>query len=214
MLPKIIAVVGKSGCGKTWVAAAMAELLSRPLVVIVHTHPDPSYLRMLDRARTRAVGVYRGAPPLGADFLLQALVDGIRYVYISIYNLSPDEARAWIDSLIPDLEAIGNLGLIIDEAHRFCPHDCVPENLVRLPRWSRSIGIDVVFVTHRLVDLSPDLRAVLTYLVMFHCDEPRDLAEYALRIGNDAVADLKQLAPWEHVIFDLERGRRSPVRVL
>jgi hypothetical protein len=214
--PKIVAVVGKSGCGKTWVAARMAALLSRPLVVIVHTHRDPSYLQHIDATRTRFVGVYRGAPPLGSQFFLDALADGLRYVYISIYSLGPDAARAWLDSLVPDLEAIGNLALIVDEAHRFCRHEYVPERLVELPRWARSIGIDVVFVTHRLVDLSPDLRTVLTYLVLFHSDEPRDLAECALRlsVGQEAVEAVRSLSPWQHIVVDLEHGRRSPVRVI
>jgi len=214
--PKLIAIVGKSGCGKTWVAARMAALLSRPLVVIVHTHQDPSYFAHIDEASTRLVGVHRGAQPLGTPFLLDCIAAGVRYVYISIYELGPNAAREWLDSLVPSLEAIGNLALIVDEAHRFCRHEYVPERLVELPRWARSIGIDVVFVTHRLVDLSPDLRTVLTYLVMFHSDEPRDLDECSQRLGMDrAWGDVvRSLAPYEHVVIDLEHGRRSPVRVI
>jgi len=214
--PKIIAIVGKSGCGKTWVASRMAARFARPLVVIVHTHPDPSYLRQVDRARARFVGVYRGAQPLAASFLVDCVRSGVRYVYVSIYNLGPDEARAWLDSLVPALEAVGNLCLIVDEAHRFCRHEYVPERLVELPRWARSIGIDVVFVTHRLMDLSPDLRTVLTYLVLFHSDEPRDLAECSQRLGAARAIEsvVRSLSPWQHVVIDLEHGRRSPVRVV
>jgi hypothetical protein len=213
--PKIVAIVGKSGCGKTFLMALIARLVSRPFVVIVHTHQDPSYLRQLEPGLTHFVGVHRGARPLGAQWFVDRIRKGFRYVYISIYDLTPDEARAWIDSLIPPLESIGNLALIIDEAHQFCRHEFVPENLVRLPRWARSIGIDIFFVSHRLVDLSPDLRAVLTYLVMFHSDEPRDVAECMNRLGQDrGVNVLRTLAPWQHVVFDLEQRTHSPVRVL
>ncbi len=212
--PKLAAIVGKSGCGKTFLTALVARLVARPFVVIVHTHQDQSYLRQLELRRVAFVGVHRGAGPLSVEWFVSKIRAGYRYVYISIQDLTPDEARTWIDSLIGPLEKIGNLALVVDEAHQFCRHDHIPESLVRLPRWARSIGIDVFFVTQRLVDLSPDIRAVLTYLVMFNCDEPRDLAEYATRLGRTQVSKLQRLAPWQHIVFDLVSGRHSPVRVL
>jgi DNA helicase HerA-like ATPase len=214
--PRLIAVSGKSGTGKTTLAAAMARASSRRLVVIIATYQDPSYLSAIDPNRTRFVAVYSGAVPLLGEYILDTMRQGFRYLYISIKNLGPDEARAWIDGLVSALEEVGNLTLVVDEAHLFCRHEYVPPRIVQLCRWARSIGIDVVFISHRLTDLSPDIRAVLTYAVLFQTDEPRDVADLCLRLGvprEDGAALLRRLTDWQHIVYDLQRGRHSPPQV-
>jgi DNA helicase HerA-like ATPase len=215
--PRIVAVVGKSGTGKTTLAGAMARASSRRLVVIVSTYQDPAYLQFLDSRKTRSLAIYSGARHLTGDDIADTLRSGYRYLFIAIYDLGPDEARDWIDALIPALEAVGNLAMFIDEAHRFCRHEYVPPRILQLGRWARSIGIDIVFVTHRLTDLSPDIRSVLTYLVMFQTDEPRDVAELSLRLGiprDDGARLLRDLTDWQHVVYDLQRGRHSRPQTL
>jgi DNA helicase HerA-like ATPase len=190
----------------------MAQASSRRLVVIVSTYQDPSYTSQIDLRRTRFLGIYTGARHMTGADIQQTIDAGQRFLFVSIYNLGPDEARDWLDGLVPALEAVGNLTLFIDEAHRFCRHEYAPPRLIQLGRWARSIGIDIVLVTHRLVDISPDIRTVLTFLVMFQTDEPRDVAELSLRLGlprEDGARLLRSLTNWQHVVYDLQRGTHS-----
>jgi len=64
-------------------------------------------------------------------------------------------------------------------------------------RTARASGVDVFLMTHRLVDIHPTLRAVLTYLVLFQTSEHRDLALFdrEMGLGADIAGTLKGLPP-------------------
>lgn len=65
--------------------------------------------------------------------------------------------------------------LCIDEAHVLLRYGLVHRELVRLIRGSRHYGCSVYIATQRLVDVIPDVRAVVTDMFIFRTTSFRDL---------------------------------------
>lgn len=212
--PKHVGVVGKSGSGKTFVCGRMVARWARPFVVFVSNRRDPSILHHIDESKAMFADVYRGAGPISSAWVHSVIAKGYRYLYITIHNLKPADAQAWLDSLVDAIEPIGNLGLFIDEAHRVCSDKHNPERLIELIRWGRACGIDIVLISQRIYDIDPDLRSVLNYAVLFQNDHPADLNELRGKFGLTAadVLEVSSLRPRQHILIDRDHSKRSPIR--
>jgi len=61
----------------------------------------------------------------------------------------------------------GNALICVDEAHIYLRQFTVPDIMVSTIRNARHIGLDVCIVTHRLQDISTDIRVVITDIFLF-----------------------------------------------
>jgi len=166
--------------------------------VIVHTKPDESYLAHIDRKRARFVA--GGRHLVNSDFLRQTRRD-YRYLWLSVYDLSPDETREFLSSLVGAIKQVGNLALFIDEAHLFCSRFQAPRCVVGFMRGARHYGVDVILVSQRLRDIDVGIRCVLTHLIVFRTTDETDLNILAgeLGVGKEVAREIKFLPNRKHI---------------
>ena len=199
MTPKIILVLGTTYTGKSWVTSDFVAHLRRPFIIIVHTHPDESYLHQLS-SQTRFVAVSSVSYRVTSRFLEETR-RRYRCLWLSVYDLDLMETREFLSSLAQAIKIVGNLGLVIDEAHLFCSRFQVPRDVIGFIRGARFYGVDVVFVTHRLKDLDIGIRCVLTHLVLFRTVEQADLDVLAGELDMRRAAEQLRLLPNKKHLF-------------
>jgi len=206
---KIALILGTTNSGKSWLAGRVAAEVARPFVVVVHIHRDPSYLHHLT-GPVRFVAVTSDSYTLTPAFLQQTR-QKYRYLWLSVYDLSPAQVSAFLSSLVSSVKQVGDLALFIDEAHFFCSRYQVPDSLIGFIRGARKYGVDIVLITQRLKDIDIGIRCVMQQLVLFKTIEPLDLDVLAtdLRMGARA-EEVRALPPWHHLYVDLIAGDTSP----
>jgi len=213
MVPKIALVLGTTYTGKTWAGGWLAAHIRRSFVVIVHTHRDTSYLQHIGR-RVRFVAVRSPRTHISAAYLRQTR-RRYRYLYLSVYDLSPEETKLFLSSLIVAVKEEGNLALFIDEAHLFLSRYQVPREVVGFIRGARFYGVDVILISHRLKDIDVGIRCVLTHLILFRTSERVDLDILARELDLGSAADRVRLLPDRKHLFVNRRtgfiGRQTQI---
>ena len=215
MIPKIILDLGTTYTGKSYGAGWIAAHSTRPFVVIVNIRRDPSYLAHIDPAKTRFVKVLTPHCTVTAD-LLKKTRTGSRYLFFSIYDLSPDETTTFLESLVGAVREVGDLLLIIDEAHLFCSRFQAPKKLIGFIRGARHYGVDILLVSQRLKDIDVGIRCVLTHLILFRTTEATDLDVLSgeLGLGQAATETIRTLPDRQHVFCNRRTDYISPPNIL
>lgn len=211
--PKIALILGTTYTGKSYAAGYLASRIRRDFVVIVHLRRDPSYFFHVDPRRTRFVSVSTGQHLVSPNFLRATRAAGYRYLWLSVYDLSPDETKEFLTSLVRAVKEVGNLALFIDEAHIFCARHQVPPAFIGFVRGARHYGVDVVLVTQRLKDIDVGIRCVLTHLVLFRTVEAMDIEVLAgeLGVGTDA-EELRHYPDGVHLFVNRRTGEKRRKR--
>lgn len=172
--------------------------------MIVHTHRDASYLSHMKKARF--VAVRSGKTGLTASYLRQTKRH-YRYLYLSIYDLTPEETKAFLSRLISAVKEVGNLALIIDEAHLFLSRFQAPQEVIGFVRGARFYGVDVIMVTHRLKDIDIGIRCVITHMMLFRSVDSGDIDLLAHELGmGDAAQTIRHLPDRKHIFVDRRTG--------
>lgn len=206
LAPRHVLFLGTTYTGKTYAAAWFARRILRQFVVIVHTHPDPSYLSQLEPGRVRFVAVTSSSHTVSPAFLEETR-RRFRYLYLSVYDLDPEQLDRFLVSLVESVKATGNLALFIDEAHLFCSRFLVPGALVGFVRGARHFGCDIILVTQRLHDLDVGLRCVLTHLVVFRTVEALDLSILSRQLDLESRAEeIRTLPSRRHLFVNRRTG--------
>ena len=213
MIPKIALILGTTYTGKSWVGAWLAKHICRKFVVVVHTHRDTSYLEQLGR-RVRFVAVRSPHTQVTAAYL-QATRRRYRYLYLSVYDLSPEQTKLFLSSLVAAVKEAGNLALFIEEAHLFLSRFQVPREVIGFMRGARFYGVDVVLISHRLKDIDVGIRCVITHMILFRTTERVDLDILARELDLGAAADRVRLLPDRKHLFVNRRtgfiGRQTQI---
>jgi len=213
MIPKIALILGTTYTGKSWLGAWLAAHIRRQFVVIVHTHRDSSYLHHLKR-RVRFVAVRSPHTHISADYLHQTR-RRYRYLHLSVYDLSPEETKVFLSSLIAAVKEEGDLALFIEEAHLFLSRYQVPREVVGFIRGARFYGVDVIIISHRLKDIDVGIRCMLTHLVLFRTSERVDLDILTRELDLGSAAERVRLLPDRKHMFVNRRtgfiGRQTQI---
>jgi len=209
--PKIVAIIGTTYTGKSWTTSDFAARLRRPFIVVVHTHPDESYRQHhLFSGETRFVAIRAVSYRITSRFLDETR-RRYRCLWMSVYDLDLVQTKEFLSSLVQAVREVGNLGLLIDEAHLFCSRFQVPRQMVGFIRGARLYGVDVVLVTHRLRDIDVGIRCVLTHLILFRTVEQADLDVLAGELTLGQAADQLRLLPdRKHLFVNRRTGFISP----
>jgi len=211
MIPKIVLVLGTTFTGKSYAAGYLARHINRDFVVIVHSHPDESYLlHQAHKGKTRWVAVRAPHCTITPRFLAETR-NHYRYLYLSIYDLSLAQTRVFFSSLAAVARAVGNFALFIDEAHLYCRYQQVADEFVGFVRGARGWGIDLVLVTHRLHDIDVGIRCVITHMILFRTIEQNDIDVLGRELGmGQAAEQVRALPDRKHLFVDRRTGYISP----
>lgn len=207
--PKIALFLGTTYTGKSWAAGWFAAHINRPFVIIVHTHPDRSYLSHIQHTEASFIAVHRERYTVTPEFLRSMRAKG-RYLWLSVYDLSLEQTQKFLLSLVRSIESVGDLSLFIDEAHLFCSRFQAPTRLIGFIRGARFYGADVILVSHRLRDIDVGIRCVLTDLVVFRTVEPSDLDVLSDELGLRDMEDrIRSLPDRMFIYVDRREGKVS-----
>jgi len=190
--------------------------VSRPFVVIVHSEPDETYDKLLDDRQIRRVGVTGESYTVTPDFLEETRHKlGKRYLYLSVYDLTPEQVQRFLSSLVFSVRSSCDLCLLVDEAHSFCRRPFVAPAFLAFSRGARRYGVDLIYCTHRVRDLDIAIRANVSHLVLFRTMEGRDvkILRDELNLGRYADA-LRTLPDWYHFYVVRSSSRiHGPMRL-
>ena len=163
--PKIVLFVGAAGTGKTWAMGRCLRLTSQRPQVIVSRWADPSLLYHI-KPNANTVPRWNGGhiiiPQNGRHLLIVA-------------PLPTKELLLFQRDLARALMGLPRSVLAIDEAHMILRRGYVHSEMVRIIRGARHYGLTVYMATQRIVDVDPDIRAVVTDIFAFRTASGLDL---------------------------------------
>jgi len=91
--------------------------------------------------------------------------------------------------------------LMVDEA-RFVPNPEQNAHFDYIVRCTPRTDVTVILTCHGIVDVSPDLRRVADYWILFRLTMEADLDRVRERCGNDVADAVQQLAPYEYIVWN------------
>ena len=96
---------------------------------------------------------------------------------------------------------------IVDEAHLILPRTLrrLPEGLMELRARGRHYGIAVLYIAHRPVDVSSDLRELLDYIFLFHIPGGID-TRYLNQLRSGLGDATMELEPYHFVVYSANTG--------
>lgn len=190
----IVAVVGTARSGKTYWAAHVLQRVRRNKLIISSVE-DQTILEHVRLKPDRIVEVW--APvrriPLFPGCTYMIPVDLVGKEVVRFNNeLSVALRKSSWDGVV-----------MIDEAHTHLGN-WIGGGLISTIRASRHLGLDFVLVTHRLVDLATDFRAIFSHLVIFRTISDRD-ADLIYRMV-DLPEDVRKLPMRKCIVVNLRTG--------
>jgi len=173
MRNNIYLILGRPGCGKSWLARYLTK----------HYIKDDlrDYFVVLDDTEDHL----KELEPLGFvhcvfDRQLAAQLEQIDFVeYVKtkkrilfeVTDLLQEEVCRLVDKISLALASLGNSLLLIDEAHKFYPVNGSSPELERLTRGARKLGVDIIFVTQIPTSLNLTAIRLTTLLIVFQITE-------------------------------------------
>lgn len=213
MLIKNLLVVGTTYTGKSWLSGRVAHESPRSARVFVSNNVDKSFFttRGLKKKDTKFIAV-TGTDWTVPEHYLHAQRSQWTNIWFTTYDITTEQTKEFLVSLINAVKYTGNLLLTIDEAHSYLNYRNVPREVVAFFRGARRWGVDLQLITHRYHDLSIDIRCILTLATVFRVVERHDLevlsSEFAL--PPDVTEDIQGLALGEHYFVDRNSAYVSP----
>jgi len=116
-----------------------------------------------------------------------------RNIYV-VLSLPQDELELFLNDIAIALQKGHIRTLACDEGHVYLRHGQIPQEFMRILRAARHYNLNVYIATQRLVDIDPDVRAVLTDILIFRTLSERDLSLLRLEYGKDFAQDPRLLA--------------------
>lgn len=191
----IVAVVGTAKSGKTYWAAKILKRVRRNRLIISPVM-DRTIMEVVKLKPDRIVEVWTPVPrhiPLwpGVTYMVPANVVGKDVLKLNNAIAHSLRHSTW-DGVV-----------MIDEAHTMLGN-WQGGALIGTIRASRHLGLDFILVTHRLVDMATDFRAILSHLVIFRTVNDRD-ADLIYRLV-DLPVDVRKLPMLSYIVVNLRTG--------
>lgn len=192
-----LAVIGKSGYGKSyWTKKTLIPILVKFKPVII-----------FDRK-----GEYAGKKAVDSNpdwIALNGFAGFFERVNISggiekkVYVIKCDHEKDYINGFSFFQRLSAPVSIIIEEAHDIYKAKdffAAKEPLLRMVRWGRSEGVDIIPVTQRTMDMPPDIRSQITAWIVFHQNHDDDVKELS-KSGYTEAESVKTLEKTEFIHF-------------
>lgn len=199
-------VAGATGSGKSFFLRRVLLPLERRAIILDTTGDFIANRRDLEASGTVAVAetwddVVATLPRLAAA----------RDRWRLVTFLSQAECVELAGALLPErlftgksvARALGGCALVCDELSQFAPHNA-DEKILNLWRRGRHVGLTILGASQAPADVSPVVRGMSRYLVLFHLHEPNALGYFARMIPPAILAAHETLGPHECIVFDTE----------
>lgn len=197
---KNLLIVGAPGSGKS---LALGYFLSfcTGRVWILSTVLDSSILSRFVPSK-----IVRLRSPLQVQDLAPFL-EGGESLYFVVENLTSVEVASTLAFVA---KYARDLCLVVDEARTLLGGAKLSDDLLRLYRGARHVGVTTVTVTQRLVDIPADIRIVFSDLFIFTLTSFRDLKVIAEELPDRGLVEAVQaLRPLDYLYVDKQDGKRG-----
>lgn len=190
-------VAGRSGYGKSYFCKQTlipAMVKHRPVVV---------FDRKLEYAGPRSIDAdpsWKGYQGIEGFF---NHIEKTGFITQDVHVIACRKERDYIAGLRLFEQLQAPITIMIDEAHDVYKDPdffAAKKHLLKMVRWGRSFGIDVVIITQRTYDIPPDLRSQLTGLITFsqiHEDDIRAIS----KMGYTQTDEIQALEKREKLIL-------------
>lgn len=136
-----------------------------------------------------------------------------RRLYIETANLLEDEMKTLVNSLSRAFWRLGSGLFAVDEAWQFLSHKNPPLEFERLSRGGRKMGVDVMVITQRVVDIHPRILNSLNLIVSFRLTEKNDVERVARYFepvkGKDPRLVIPKMQQGHYLIKVTETGEQE-----
>jgi DNA helicase HerA-like ATPase len=204
MRNRIIGIIAPKGSGKTFHVSRMIASGELGKVAVFDMLHEDAYLHCCDE-------IIIGEPKKFAEALRQPNIK-IAYRPIIFEQVdgemhSPEFEQVYMRLVYP----LGNITIVIDEAHLLCSPATCPPMLVTANLIGRHRELSIVYITQRFAGVSRALTANTDEFFFYKIIEPRDLSGIRERCGSD-VAD--RVANLRRLDYDKVTGKVIPGEIL
>jgi hypothetical protein len=207
-------ITGKSGSGKSNTASVVAEELLDASVPLMLVDTDGEYYGLKEQYELLHVGGDNRCDlqvdASHADRLAKVALDrGVPIILDTSGFDDPDEGRELVGAVVERLfarekEARTPFLLVVEEAHEFVPQqgglDDVGETLVRVAKRGRKRGLGMCALSQRPASVSKDYITQCDWLVWHRLTWENDTAVVSRILGDEAAADVHELADGEAIV--------------
>lgn len=185
---KSILIFGKSGSGKSYLAARL--LAERHRVFIydkLHEYTDGVvfYADELDKLAAFWAHVYCG---------------NFRIIFRT-KTIDKQKRFIEIDMLSHLVWECGNMTFVIEEFAGYCSANYTPDMLGQIVLMGRHRNIELIGIQQRPFNLNPDIRSQTKEIYLFNTTEPGDL-DYFKGLTRESIADrMDQLKQYEYLYW-------------
>lgn len=181
-------ILGITGSGKSYFASYLiskyVSLKHRKYLVIVDsTDSYRESLSWLNHCNVSPVDFS------GIDF--EKIITESQFTLFEVSGLLPDQDVAFMDALSQAIINIGDVLLVVDEAHRYLPLYNPSDKFLILLREGRKYYIDVILITQFPTDLNLIARRQSNSLVIFKLLDNTDFDKLYLEIRPEHIIDLE-----------------------
>lgn len=195
-------ILGTTGTGKSHQAALLARHADCR-TLILHAHPDQTYTKVF-KNHYAAISVF--SPYTRRPIHLSKVRS--RVVQFFSTGLTSDENKEFLIAFSDVSRRSAPCMVIIDEAHQFLKMNTCPKEFISLVRAARHFQISFVFVTHRLQDITPDIRSVITDVACFRLigDTNAELVKVTFADSDASIAYLQRIPTRHYAMIDPATG--------
>lgn len=195
-------ILGTTGSGKSYFTSYLISkyiaMKQRKHVVIVDS--TESYKESLPFLR------HCDVPPVAFEAVdFETIILENPFTLFEVCGLLPDQDVAFLDCLCAAVMSVGDVLLVVDEAHRYLPKDNPSTEFLILLREGRKRYIDPVLITQFPIDLNLIARRQANSLVIFKLldDTDTDRTGFYLEMRPEEIMNLEL---YQFVLKDRDTG--------
>ena len=122
----------------------------------------------------------------------QFILDKEKVVFI-ITDLNNEEIQDFLQDITATVWTLGDTLFVIDECWQYVNRYTNPQGLLRVIRGGAKIGVDVMLVTHRLVDLPTEITNLMNIFITFRLVEKNSIERLSQYFDQFTLKDNKKL---------------------
>lgn len=178
---KVTIIIGKRGCGKSYLANKLLE--SEPRFLVYDTMSE-----------------YENGIVFDAE-AYDEFLEFFRNVYRSRFRLvyRPLKPDAEIDRICELVFCLGNLCFLVEEIDCYCSSNQISDNFAAIIQRGRHKSIALIGVTQRPYGINRLLTAMAKEVYVFNTNEPRDREYLRTLLGQEIEQKLDALKEYEYI---------------
>lgn len=180
---KITVVIGKTGCGKSYLVNKLNK--------------EKQHLLVFDTMSEYTEGVVFEKRPEFLQFWQQFYQHPYRLIYRPLDN--PENE---IEDIAECVYLLGNVCFVIEEVTCYCSPNKISENFAHIIQRGRHKNIELIVTTQRPFGLHRLLTSQAKEIYVFATNEPRDIDYLCALLGREIEEKLSALQQYQYIKWE------------